>query len=92
MNVKRFIERQPLKALRFEVTAGFNDRKYVIVDIGEQTKHGWSAGRHGQPTRLVLNKGEWIEPTKGKPGVKTKDEFFSRRSRVYWRTSREYKI
>ena len=48
----------------------------TFVDIGEQTKHGWSAGRHGQPTRLVLNKGEWIEPTKGKPGVKTKDEFF----------------
>jgi hypothetical protein len=48
----------------------------VVVDIGEQTKHGWSSGRHGQPTRLVLNKGEWIEPTKGKPGVKTKDEFF----------------
>ena len=48
----------------------------TFVDIGEQTKHGWSSGRHGQPTRLVLNKGEWIEPTKGKPGVKTKDEFF----------------
>ena len=48
----------------------------TFVDIGEQTKHGWSAGRHGQPTRLVLNKGEWIESTKGKPGVKTKDEFF----------------
>ena len=47
----------------------------VIVDIGEQTKHGWSAGRHGQPTRLVLKKGEWIEPTKGKKGIKTKDEF-----------------
>jgi hypothetical protein len=51
----------------------------VIVDIGEQTKHGWGAGRHGQPTRLVLKKGEWIEPTKkgkkGKKGIKTKDEF-----------------
>jgi len=48
----------------------------VIVDIGEQTKHGWGAGRHGQPTRLVLKKGEWIEPTKTKKGIKTKDEFF----------------
>jgi len=47
----------------------------IIVDIGEQTKHGWSSGRHGQPTRLVLKKGEWIEPTKGKKGIKTKDEF-----------------
>jgi len=48
----------------------------IIVDIGEQTKHGWGAGRHGQPTRLVLKKGEWIEPTKTKKGIKTKDEFF----------------
>ena len=47
----------------------------VIVDIGELTNHGWSAGRHGQPVRLELKKGEWIEPTKGKKGVKTKDEF-----------------
>ena len=47
----------------------------IIVDIGEQTKHGWASGRHGQPTRLVLKKGEWIEPTKGKKGIKTKDEF-----------------
>ena len=48
----------------------------VIVDIGEQTKHGWSSGRHGQPVRLELKKGEWIEPTKkGKKGIKTKDEF-----------------
>jgi len=53
----------------------------IIVDIGEQTKHGWPAGRHGQPTQLILKKGEWIEPdvtkagkVKGK-GVKTKDEF-----------------
>ena len=39
-------------------------------------KHGWDAGRHGQPAQLVLKKGEWIEPTKGKKkGVKTKDEF-----------------
>jgi len=47
----------------------------IIVDIGEQTKHGWPAGRHGQPTQLILKKGEWIEPTKGKKGIKTKDEF-----------------
>ena len=47
----------------------------IIVDIGEQTKHGWGAGRHGQPTQLILKKGEWIEPTKGKKGIKTKDEF-----------------
>ena len=47
----------------------------TIVDIGEQTKHGWSAGRYGQPVRLELKKGEWIEPTKGKKGVKTNDEF-----------------
>ena len=47
----------------------------TIVDIGEQTKHGWKDGFHGQPTRLVLKKGEWIEPTKGKKGIKTQDEF-----------------
>ena len=47
----------------------------TTVDIG-MGKHGWSDGYHGQPTRLVLKKGEWIEPTKGKPGVKTKDEFY----------------
>jgi hypothetical protein len=47
----------------------------VIVDIGEQTKHGWASGRYGQPVQLQLKKGEWIEPTKGKKGVKTKDEF-----------------
>jgi hypothetical protein len=47
----------------------------VFVDIG-MGKHGWGAGRHGQPSRLVLKKGEWIEPTKTKKGIKTKDEFF----------------
>ena len=46
----------------------------TMVDIG-LGKHGWSSGRHGQPTRLALRKGEWIEPTKGKKGIKTKDEF-----------------
>ena len=51
----------------------------TIVDIGEQTKHGWESGRYGQPSRLVLKKGEWIEPDVLKPGAKgtkTKDEFF----------------
>jgi hypothetical protein len=47
----------------------------IIVDIG-MGKHGWPAGRHGQPAQLVLKKGEWIEPTKTKKGVKTKDEFY----------------
>ena len=47
----------------------------TIVDIGEG-KHGWADGRHGQPTRLHLQKGEYLEPAKGqKKGVKTKDEF-----------------
>jgi len=53
----------------------------ISVDIG-MGKHGWEAGRHGQPVRLELNKGEWLEPdisksgkVKGK-GTKTKDEFF----------------
>ena len=44
----------------------------VIVDIGEQTKHGWSAGRHGQPVRLELKKGEWIEPSTEGGGYMTK--------------------
>ena len=45
----------------------------IIVDIGEQTKHGWPAGRHGQPVQLVLKKGEWIEPsTKGGGYMTTK--------------------
>ena len=47
----------------------------IVVDIGFG-KHGWADGWHGQPTRLILKKGEWIEPTKkGKKGIKTKDEF-----------------
>jgi hypothetical protein len=46
----------------------------IIVDIGIG-KHGWRDGFHGQPTRLELKKGEWIEPTKTKKGIKTKDEF-----------------
>ena len=57
----------------------------TIVDIGEG-KHGWVDGRHGQPTRLTLQKGEWIEPDmdlatgklknpRKKKAVKTKDEF-----------------
>mgnify|MGYP001428083996 CR=1 FL=1 len=47
----------------------------TIVDVG-MGKHGFEGGRYGQPTRLELTKGEWIEPTKGKKGVKTKDEFW----------------
>ena len=58
----------------------------TIVDIGAG-KHGFEGGRYGQPTRLELKKGEWIEPDmdlvtgklktprKKKP-VKTKDEFW----------------
>jgi len=59
----------------------------TAVDIG-MGKHGFSDGRYGQPVRLELNKGEWIEPTHienikkgsryektGKP-TKTKDEFW----------------
>ena len=55
----------------------------IFVDIG-YGKHGWKDGFHGQPTRLVLKKGEWIETpvikdgkvVKGHgKGVKTKDEF-----------------
>ena len=57
----------------------------TVVDIGVG-KHGWADGRPGQPTRLTLRKGEYIEPDmdlvtgelktprKKKP-VKTRDEF-----------------
>ena len=44
----------------------------IVVDIGEQTKHGWSSGRHGQPARLELKKGEWIEPSTEGGGYMTK--------------------
>ena len=44
----------------------------IVVDIGEQTKHGWSSGRHGQPVRLELKKGEWIEPNTEGGGYITK--------------------
>ena len=62
----------------------------VVVDIGEQTKHGWASGRHGQPTQLILKRGEWIEPPvikEGKlaghgKGVKTKDEFYVEEAEV----------
>ena len=55
----------------------------TVVDIGVG-KHGWADGRHGQPTRLELKKGEWIEPPLVKDGkvvgtqkgVKTQDEFY----------------
>ena len=43
----------------------------VIVDIG-YGKHGWPAGRHGQPARLELKKGEWIEPSTEGGGYMTK--------------------
>jgi hypothetical protein len=46
----------------------------TAVDIG-MGKHGWESGRHGQPARLELNKGEWTTNKQGK-GVKTKDEFY----------------
>ena len=45
----------------------------TLVDIG-LSKHGFEGGRHGQPARLVLKKGEEI--TDGKQaGKKTPDEF-----------------
>ena len=47
----------------------------TTVDIG-LGKHGWEDGRHGQPVRLHLQKGEWVQTPKGKKkAVKTKDEF-----------------
>ena len=52
----------------------------TTVDVG-LGKHGWVDGYHGQPVRLHLKKGEWIEPQVSKTGkvkkkaVKTKDEF-----------------
>ena len=55
----------------------------TIVDVG-MGKHGFDSGRHGQPARLELKKGEWIEPPLVKDGkvagtqkgVKTQDEFY----------------
>ena len=53
----------------------------TVVDIG-YGKHGFESGRYGQPVRLHLQKGEWIEPeisktgkVKKKKAVKTRDEF-----------------
>jgi len=54
----------------------------VAVDIG-YGKHGWADGKFGQPVRLILQKGEYIEPTLTKTGkikgkqkpIKTKDDF-----------------
>ena len=52
----------------------------TTVDVG-LGKHGWTDGWNGQPVRLHLKKGEWIEPQVSKTGkvkkkaVKTKDEF-----------------
>ena len=34
----------------------------IIVDIG-LSKHGFANGKFGQPVRLELKKGEWIEPS-----------------------------
>jgi len=45
----------------------------TTVDIG-MGKHGWGAGFHGQPARMILKKGEEI--TEGKnAGTRTADEF-----------------
>ena len=52
----------------------------TTVDVG-LGKHGWTDGWNGQPVRLHLKKGEWIEPQVSKTGkvkkkaVKSKDEF-----------------
>ena len=45
----------------------------TMVNIG-MGKHGWSDGWQGQPTRLILKKGEILEEGKMK-GQKTPDEF-----------------
>jgi len=47
----------------------------IIMDVG-MGKHGNPSGKFGQPYQVVLKKGEWIEPTKGKKGIKTTDEFY----------------
>ena len=44
----------------------------IVVDIGEQAKHGWASGRYGQSVRLELKKGEWIEPSTEGGGYMTK--------------------
>ena len=48
----------------------------VWVDLGVE-KHGFSAGKHGQPVRLEYKASEIIEPDlkTGKGGTKTKEEF-----------------
>jgi len=48
----------------------------VWVDIGVE-KHGFAAGKHGQPVRLEYKASEVIEPDlkTGKGGGKTKEEF-----------------
>ena len=53
----------------------------TMVDVG-LSKHGFGAGRHGQPAQLYLSKGEEISPDIIAPGMrdakglKTKDEFW----------------
>jgi hypothetical protein len=43
----------------------------IIVDIG-LSKHGFASGKFGQPVRLELKKGEWIEPSTEGGGFMTK--------------------
>ena len=43
----------------------------IIVDIG-LSKHGFASGKFGQPVRLELKKGEWIEPNTTGGGFTTK--------------------
>jgi len=81
------VERQTVHSLklpdsgtRLDVTQDLT-KGDIFVDVGFG-KHGFESGKHGQPVRLILQKGEWIEPNitntgkvKGK-SVKTKDEFW----------------
>ena len=41
------------------------------MDIG-YGKHGWADGKFGQPVRLELKKGEWVEPSTEGGGYMTK--------------------
>jgi len=75
------VERQTVHSLklpdsgtRLDVTQDLT-KGDIFVDVGIG-KHGFESGKHGQPVRLILQKGEWIEPTKTKKGIKTKDEFW----------------
>ena len=81
------VERQTVHSLklpdsgtRLDVTQDLT-KGDIFVDVGIG-KHGFESGKHGQPVRLILQKGEWIEPNITKTGkvkgksVKTKDEFW----------------